>query len=248
MTKSTLNVHAGHDDYHCVDDTGFFQMFAKNAQAAADLNIIAHRIAELSADPGHPGAGRLPHHAPHRVAAPARARAHRGVPRRPTTSSRRRPPPSGSSTARPAGASRSCGTSTTPSWRSGQNQDSYMQSVAAQRPFFFDHIRSSPTRPSRSSTRLTGRRYDRVMTLPRRRRRVPHRRPGQRHPERELPSPTTSGRSAASRWASSTWRCSGPSRRTSEPVLKGKKGVASSSDSTSPWPSTCLSCGRSARP
>ena len=24
MTKATLNVHAGHDDYHCIDDTGFF--------------------------------------------------------------------------------------------------------------------------------------------------------------------------------------------------------------------------------
>ncbi|HSG91525.1 MAG TPA: hypothetical protein VLA56_20070, partial [Pseudomonadales bacterium] len=52
MTKSTLNVHAGHDDYHCVDDTGFFQLFAKNVQAAADLNIIAHRIAELALNPG----------------------------------------------------------------------------------------------------------------------------------------------------------------------------------------------------
>jgi pyruvate-ferredoxin/flavodoxin oxidoreductase len=29
MTKSTLNVHAGHDDYHCIDDTGFFQLFAR---------------------------------------------------------------------------------------------------------------------------------------------------------------------------------------------------------------------------
>jgi len=29
MTKATLNVHAGHDDYHCVDDTGFFQLFAE---------------------------------------------------------------------------------------------------------------------------------------------------------------------------------------------------------------------------
>src|SRR5210317_2154387 len=48
MTKSTLNVHAGHDDYHAIDDTGFFEMFAKNAQHVADLNIIAHRIAELA--------------------------------------------------------------------------------------------------------------------------------------------------------------------------------------------------------
>jgi pyruvate-ferredoxin/flavodoxin oxidoreductase len=52
MTKATLNVHAGHDDYHCIDDTGFFQLFAKNAQNAADLNIIAHRIAELALTPG----------------------------------------------------------------------------------------------------------------------------------------------------------------------------------------------------
>ncbi|MCB1708355.1 MAG: hypothetical protein KDI10_06435, partial [Halioglobus sp.] len=41
-----------HDDYHCVDDTGFFQLFAANAQQAADLNIIAHRIAELALTPG----------------------------------------------------------------------------------------------------------------------------------------------------------------------------------------------------
>jgi pyruvate-ferredoxin/flavodoxin oxidoreductase len=52
MTKANLNVHAGHDDYHCIDDTGFFQVFAKNAQAAADLNIISHRIAELALTPG----------------------------------------------------------------------------------------------------------------------------------------------------------------------------------------------------
>ena len=52
MTKATLNVHAGHDDYHCMDDTGFFQLFAKDAQEVADLNIITHKIAELSLTPG----------------------------------------------------------------------------------------------------------------------------------------------------------------------------------------------------
>ena len=40
MTKHALNVHAGHDDYHAVDDTGFFQLFAKNPQEIADLNLI----------------------------------------------------------------------------------------------------------------------------------------------------------------------------------------------------------------
>ena len=52
MTKASLNVHAGHDDYHCIDDTGFFQLFAKNGQAVADLNIIAHHVAELALTPG----------------------------------------------------------------------------------------------------------------------------------------------------------------------------------------------------
>ena len=52
ITKHALNVHAGHDDYHCVDDTGFFQLFAKDVQEAADLNLVAHRIAELSLNPG----------------------------------------------------------------------------------------------------------------------------------------------------------------------------------------------------
>lgn len=52
MTKHALNVHAGHDDYHAIDDTGFFQLFAKNVQEAADFTLIAHRIAELSLNPG----------------------------------------------------------------------------------------------------------------------------------------------------------------------------------------------------
>ena len=52
MTKHALNVHAGHDDYHAVDDTGFLQLFAKDVQEAADLNLIAHRVAELTLNPG----------------------------------------------------------------------------------------------------------------------------------------------------------------------------------------------------
>jgi pyruvate-ferredoxin/flavodoxin oxidoreductase len=51
ITKASLNVHCGHDDFHCIDDTGFFQVFANNAQGAADLNLIARKIAELSLTP-----------------------------------------------------------------------------------------------------------------------------------------------------------------------------------------------------
>lgn len=44
-----------------------------------------------------------------------------------------------------------------------QNQDSYMQSVAAQRPFF-DHIKELTDRAFDEYYELTGRRYQRVMT------------------------------------------------------------------------------------
>ena len=55
ITKATLNVHCGHDDYHCADDTGFIQMMAKSAQEAADLNLIARKTAELSLTPAMMG-------------------------------------------------------------------------------------------------------------------------------------------------------------------------------------------------
>jgi pyruvate-ferredoxin/flavodoxin oxidoreductase len=51
ITKASLNVHAGHDDYHCIDDTGFIQVMAKSATEAADLNLIARKVAELSLTP-----------------------------------------------------------------------------------------------------------------------------------------------------------------------------------------------------
>ena len=51
ITKASLNVHCAHDDYHCADDTGFIQVMAKNAQEAADLNMIARKTAELSLTP-----------------------------------------------------------------------------------------------------------------------------------------------------------------------------------------------------
>jgi hypothetical protein len=41
-----------------------------------------------------------------------------------------------------------------------QNQDSYAQGVAAQRPFYFDHI--GPQRPGAEYAALTGRRYARA--------------------------------------------------------------------------------------
>ncbi|TVP96067.1 MAG: pyruvate ferredoxin oxidoreductase, partial [Planctomycetaceae bacterium] len=44
-----------------------------------------------------------------------------------------------------------------------QNQDAYMQSVAAQRPYFFDHIRELTDNAFADFYGLTGRRYERVL-------------------------------------------------------------------------------------
>ena len=165
MTKSTLNVHAGHDDYHAVDDTGFFQLFAKKAQSVADLNIIAHRIAELALTPGIVAQdGFLTTHLIESMTLPEREliKAYLGRPddiiKTPTEAQRiiygdtRRRIPELWDVDNPVMAG------------IVQNQDSYMQSVAAQRPFFFDHIRQLTEQAMDEYYQLTGRRYERVMT------------------------------------------------------------------------------------
>ncbi|MFT0714782.1 2-oxoacid:acceptor oxidoreductase family protein [Flagellimonas lutimaris] len=165
MTKSTLNVHAGHDDYHAIDDTGFFQMFAKKAQHVADLNIISHRIAELALTPGIIAQdGFLTTHLIESFLLPEREliREYLGRPddiiKTPTPAQRiiygetRRRIPELWDVDNPVMAG------------IVQNQDSYMQSVAAQRPFFFDHIKELTDRAFHEYHELTGRRYQRVMT------------------------------------------------------------------------------------
>jgi pyruvate-ferredoxin/flavodoxin oxidoreductase len=160
MTKSTLNVHAGHDDYHCVDDTGFFQLFAANAQQAADLNIIAHRIAELALTPGIVAQdGFLTTHLIESLKVPERELIEEYLGRpddiiaTPTPAQRliygekRRRIPELWDVDNPVMAGLV------------QNQDAYMQSVAAQRPFFFDHIPELAERAFEEFHRLTGRRY-----------------------------------------------------------------------------------------
>ena len=165
MTKSTLNVHAGHDDYHCVDDTGFFQLFAKNAQQVADLNIISHRVAELALTPGIIAQdGFLTTHLIESLMIPERELIAEYLGRpddiidTPTAAQRiiygpqRRRIPELWDVDNPVMAG------------IVQNQDSYMQSVAAQRPFFFDHIQQLTDQAMEEFYALTGRDYRRVMT------------------------------------------------------------------------------------
>jgi pyruvate-ferredoxin/flavodoxin oxidoreductase len=164
MTKQGLNVHAGHDDYHCVDDTGFFQLFAKDVQEAADLTLIAHRIAELALNPGIVAQdGFLTSHVIESMRLPEREliREYLGDPAdlidSPTAAQklvfgdRRRRIPELFDYDAPALLG------------SVQNQDSYAQGVAAQRPFYFDHVAELTELAMAEYAALTGRRYERAI-------------------------------------------------------------------------------------
>jgi pyruvate-ferredoxin/flavodoxin oxidoreductase len=163
ITKHSLNVHAGHDDYHAVDDSGFFQLFAKDVQEAADLTVIAHRIAELSLNPGICAQdGFLTSHVIETVRIPEEAliREYLGDPsdiiesptpaQRLVFGERRRRIPEMFDYDYPAMIG------------VVQNQDSYAQGVAAQRPFYFDHVVELTDRAMAEFAGLTGRRYTRV--------------------------------------------------------------------------------------
>jgi pyruvate-ferredoxin/flavodoxin oxidoreductase len=52
LTKHALNVHCGHDDVYGALDTGWIITFAKDAQQAVDQAIILRRVTELSLNPG----------------------------------------------------------------------------------------------------------------------------------------------------------------------------------------------------
>src|SRR5215510_14629568 len=51
LTSQGLNVHAGHDDVMSVADCGWGMLFARNAQEAGDLCLIARRAPEASHTP-----------------------------------------------------------------------------------------------------------------------------------------------------------------------------------------------------
>jgi pyruvate-ferredoxin/flavodoxin oxidoreductase len=164
MTKHSLNVHAGHDDYHAVDDTGFFQLFAKDVQSVADINLISHRVAELSLNPGICAQdGFLTSHVIESFYEPERelVREYLGDPsdiidsptgaQRAVFGKQRRRIPELYNFDYPA----MLGTV--------QNQEAYAQGVAAQRPFYFDHIADLTDQAMEEYAALSGRKYERVM-------------------------------------------------------------------------------------
>jgi pyruvate-ferredoxin/flavodoxin oxidoreductase len=165
LAKANFSMHAGHDDYHCIDDTGVFQLFARDVQAVADLNVIAHRLAELALTPGVVAQdGFLTSHAIETVQLPEREliEEYLGSPQdtieTPTSAQRiiygdirrRIPEIWNVDDAAMLGLV--------------QNQDSFMHSVAAQRPFFLEHLPELADRAFEEFCQLTGRRYQPVMT------------------------------------------------------------------------------------
>ncbi|MDH3354614.1 MAG: 2-oxoacid:acceptor oxidoreductase family protein, partial [Chromatiales bacterium] len=163
ITKASLNVHCAHDDYHCVDDTGFFQVMGNGAQGAADLNIMAHKISELSLIPGIVAQdGFLTTHLIESIQVPERELINEFLGRpddiidTPTPAQKmlygdkRRRIPAIWDVDNPMTSG------------SVQNQDAYMQAVAAQRPYFFDHIPALTDQVMNEFYELTGRRYDRI--------------------------------------------------------------------------------------
>jgi pyruvate-ferredoxin/flavodoxin oxidoreductase len=163
ITKASLNVHCGHDDFHCIDDTGFFQVFANNAQGAADLNLIGRKIAELSLTPAAVAQdGFLTTHLIEPLMVPERELIAEFLGRPddeiecPTPAQKllfgetRRRVPLTWDVDNPMLSG------------SVQNQDAYMQTTAAQRPYFFQHIPQITDRVMEEYYQLTGRRYERI--------------------------------------------------------------------------------------
>ena len=163
ITKASLNVHCAHDDYHCVDDTGFIQVMAKNATEAADLNLIGRKIAELALTPAVVGQdGFLTTHLVESVLLPERGLVEEflGKPDdiidTPTPAQqmlhgpKRRRVPAIWDVDTPLVSG------------SLQNQDAYMQAVAGQRPYFFDHIEGLADSCMAEYAGLTGRGYQRL--------------------------------------------------------------------------------------
>jgi pyruvate-ferredoxin/flavodoxin oxidoreductase len=145
LTSHSLNVHAGHDDVYGVADCGWGALFARNAQEAGDLALIARRAAEETETPFlNVQDGFLTTHTIENVKLiePELMRQFVGHPSEGTRAlfDPRVPLMSGVV----------------------QNQDSYMKGKIAQRRFY-DRVLPTLKAVMDEFTRLTGRKYDVVM-------------------------------------------------------------------------------------
>ena len=171
LTSQSLNVHTGHDDVYGVADCGWGILFARNAQEAGDLALIARRAAEDTETPFmNVQDGFLTTHTIEnvRLPEPDLMKMFVGSPSRLRNLMDPQVP-----------------------LMSGvvQNQDSYMKGKIAQRKFY-DRVLAALNTAMEEFGELTGRRYYARHALPPRRRRVRHRRPrlhdGDRRSRRRL--------------------------------------------------------------
>ncbi len=142
LTSHSLNVHCGHDDVMGVADTGWGMLFARNAQEAGDLALIARRAAEESETPFfNVQDGFLTTHTLETILLPE-------------------PEFMRDFVGAPAERIRALFDPLKP-LQSGtvQNQDSYMKGKVAQR-HFYDRVMPALTRAMQEFGNLTGRSYD----------------------------------------------------------------------------------------
>lgn len=142
LTSQALNIHAGHDDVMAVADTGWGMLFARNAQEAQDLALVARRAAEASRTPFlNVQDGFLTTHTLEslRLAEPELMAAFVGAP--------------GDKLVPLFDPQRPLMTGTV------QNQDAYMKGRIAQR-YFYDQVPGHLQSAFAEFHRLTGRRYD----------------------------------------------------------------------------------------
>ncbi len=146
LTSQSLNVHAGHDDVFGVADVGWGIVFAKNAQEAADLALIARRAAEDSQTPYMVVQdGFLTTHTIEslRLPEPELMKQFVGDPRERLTNYMDPDHPLMIGVV--------------------QNQDSYMKGKIAQR-YFYDNLKAFLRRAMLEYSELTGRPYDLIET------------------------------------------------------------------------------------
>jgi pyruvate-ferredoxin/flavodoxin oxidoreductase len=145
LTSHSLNVHAGHDDVYGVADCGWGALFARNAQEAGDLALIARRAAEETETPFlNVQDGFLTTHTIENVRLPEPELMKQFV-------------------GHPSKGTRALFDPRVP-LMSGvvQNQDSYMKGKIAQRKWY-DRVLPTLKAVMDDYSRLTGRKYDVVM-------------------------------------------------------------------------------------
>ena len=142
LTSQGLNVHAGHDDVMGVIDVGWGMVFARDAQGAGDLALIARRAAEDTQTPFlNVQDGFLTTHTIENVLLPEpeMMKQYMGKPEEKLFNLMDPAVPMMSGVV--------------------QNQDSYMKGKIAQRAFY-DHAKPNLKQAMQEFYELTGRRYD----------------------------------------------------------------------------------------